>query len=159
VNLNRVSCLWRVSEHRRSGWDIPMDGCYLRDVAVVFDIYMSVHRNIITNYSQQDANFLEFIYFYRRSTWYLHPSSGAHNCTYSFRYFQPNLLHAATVAIAAGSSISIVGVILWLYVQYGLYCRCNTVAVCTVWTVLWMYYCGCVYSMDCIVGVILWLYV
>jgi len=24
---------------------------------------MSVHRNIITNYSQQDATFLEFIYF------------------------------------------------------------------------------------------------
>jgi len=29
---------------------------------------MSVHRNIITNYSQQDATFLEFIYFYGRST-------------------------------------------------------------------------------------------
>jgi len=29
---------------------------------------MSVHRNIITNYSQQVATFLEFIYFYRRST-------------------------------------------------------------------------------------------
>jgi hypothetical protein len=26
-----------------------------------FDIHMSVHRNIITNYSQQDATFLEFI--------------------------------------------------------------------------------------------------
>jgi len=24
---------------------------------------MSVHRNIITNYSQQDTKFLEFIYF------------------------------------------------------------------------------------------------
>jgi hypothetical protein len=33
-----------------------------------FDIHMSVHRNIITNYSQQDATFLEFIYFYRCST-------------------------------------------------------------------------------------------
>jgi hypothetical protein len=28
------------------------------------DIHMSVHRNIIANYSQQDATFLEFIYFY-----------------------------------------------------------------------------------------------
>jgi len=26
-----------------------------------FDIHMSVHRNVITNYSQQDATFLEFI--------------------------------------------------------------------------------------------------
>jgi len=33
----------------------------------MFDIHMSVHRNIIANYSQQDATFLEFIYFYRRS--------------------------------------------------------------------------------------------
>jgi len=55
------------------------------------DIHMSVHRNVITNYSQQDATFLEFIYFYRRSTCFrqfLRPSSGAHNCTYSFRYCQ-----------------------------------------------------------------------
>ena len=65
-----------------------------------FDIHMSVHSNIITNYSQQDASFLEFIYFYRRFTcfkWFLRPSSGAHNCTYSFRYCQPILLLAATV--------------------------------------------------------------
>ena len=37
---------------------------------------------MITNYSQQDATFLEFIYFYRRSTCFrrfLRPSSGAHN--------------------------------------------------------------------------------
>jgi hypothetical protein len=27
----------------------------------MFDIHISVHRNIITNYSQQDAAFLEFI--------------------------------------------------------------------------------------------------
>jgi hypothetical protein len=30
------------------------------------DIHMLVHRYIITNYSQQDATFPEFIYFYRR---------------------------------------------------------------------------------------------
>ena len=40
------------------------------------------------------------IYFYRRSTCFrrfLRPSSGAHNCTYSFRYCQPILLLAAIV--------------------------------------------------------------
>ena len=50
---------------------------------------MSLHRNIITNYSQQDATFLEFIYFYRRSTCFrrfLRPSSGALNCTYSLTF-------------------------------------------------------------------------
>ena len=35
---------------------------------------MSVHRNIITNYSQQDASFLEFIYFF---TYALHVSSSS----------------------------------------------------------------------------------
>jgi hypothetical protein len=38
-----------------------------------FDICMSVHCNIITNYSQQDATFLEFIYF----TDALHVSGGS----------------------------------------------------------------------------------
>jgi len=41
-----------------------------------------------------------FIYFYRCSTCFrrfLRPSSGAHNCTYSFRYCQLILLLAATV--------------------------------------------------------------
>jgi hypothetical protein len=55
---------------------------------------------IITNYSQQNATFLEFIYFYRRCTCFrrfLRPSSGAHNCTYNWRYCQPILLLAATV--------------------------------------------------------------
>jgi len=48
---------------------------------------------LIINYSQQDAMFLEFIYFYKRSTYFrrfVRPSSGAHNCTYSFRYCQTN---------------------------------------------------------------------
>ena len=39
-----------------------------------------------------------FIYLYWRSTCFrrfLRPSSGAHNCTYSFRYCQPILLLAA----------------------------------------------------------------
>jgi hypothetical protein len=64
------------------------------------DIHMTVHRDIIPNYSQQDATFLEFVYFCRRSTCFkrfYRPSSGAHNCTYSFRYFQTIMLLAVTV--------------------------------------------------------------
>jgi hypothetical protein len=41
-----------------------------------------------------------FIYFYRRSICFrefLRPSSGAHNCTYSFSYCQPILLLAGVV--------------------------------------------------------------
>jgi hypothetical protein len=62
----------------------------------------------ITNYSQQDATFLEFIFYrhyicFRR---FLRPSSGAHNCTYSFRCCQPTLLLAATVDEMEQSSIS-----------------------------------------------------
>jgi hypothetical protein len=44
-----------------------------------FDIHMSVRRNIIPNYNQQDAMFLEFMYFYRRFICFrrfLRPSSG-----------------------------------------------------------------------------------
>jgi len=40
------------------------------------------------------------IHLQRHSTclrWFPRPSSGAHNCTYSFRYCQPILLPAATV--------------------------------------------------------------
>jgi len=46
------------------------------------------------------CNFSWFIYFYRCSICFrrfLHPSSGAHNCTHSFRYCQPILLLAAIV--------------------------------------------------------------
>jgi len=60
-----------------------------KEVTNKFNIHMPVHRNIFTNYSQQDATFLEFIYLYRRSTCFrrfLRPSLGAHNWTYSFRF-------------------------------------------------------------------------
>jgi hypothetical protein len=73
---------------------------YEADYLLLFDVHLFVHRNVITNYSQRDAKFLEFIYFCRRSTCFrrfLHPSSGAHNCRYSFSYCQPKLLLAATV--------------------------------------------------------------
>jgi len=46
------------------------------------------------------CNVSRFIYFYRcsaRFRRFLRPSSGAHNCTYSFRYRQPILLLAAVV--------------------------------------------------------------
>ena len=57
--------------------------------------------NIILNYNQQDATFLDlFTYFYRCSTCFrrfLRPSSVAHNSTYTFRYCQQILLLAAIV--------------------------------------------------------------
>ena len=92
---------------------------YLCNNLLIFDIHMSVHCNIITNYNQQDATFLEFIYFYRRSTCFrrfLRPSSGAHNCTYSFTYCQPILLLAISSTVAASSSTS--WQYLKLYVQF-----------------------------------------
>jgi len=56
-----------------------------------------VHRYndflITTNKMQLFFDYL----FLKGSTcfsWFLHPSSGAHNCTFSFRYCQPILLQA-----------------------------------------------------------------
>jgi len=72
-----------------------------------------VHRNIVTRHN------FSWIYFYRRSTCFrrfLRPSSGAHNCSYNFRYCQPipllawirwNLFHL----IHASSSIG------WQYLK------------------------------------------
>jgi len=56
---------------------------------------------VTVNYKLQPTicNF-SWIYFYRCSTCFrrfLRPSSGAHNCTYSFRYCQTILLLAATM--------------------------------------------------------------
>ena len=64
-----------------------------------------MHNWIIHNSKLQPTrcNVSWFIYFYRRFTCFrrfLRPSSGAHNCTYSFRYCQPILLLAATVVAA-----------------------------------------------------------
>ena len=78
------------------------------------DIHMSMHSNILPNYSQQDATFLDLflqtLYIFQAVP---RPSSGAHNCTCSFRYCQPVLLLAATVeemelissVVASSSSI------------------------------------------------------
>jgi hypothetical protein len=73
---------------------------FVCDMMFRFDIHMSMHRNIIPKLQPTRCNISWFIYFYRRSTCFrrfLRPSSGAHNCTYSFRYCQPILLPAATV--------------------------------------------------------------
>ena len=75
--------------------------CTYQSMNAKRNIYNHIVLTItITNYSQQEATFLEFTYFYRHSTCFRRfprPSSGAHNCTYSFRHCQPILLLAATV--------------------------------------------------------------
>ena len=51
------------------------------------------------NYNQQVAAILDYL-FLKGSTCFglfLRPSSGAHNCTFSFRYCQPVLLQAGIV--------------------------------------------------------------
>jgi hypothetical protein len=45
---------------------------YFQEVIVKFDIHISVYRNIITNYSQQDATFFDLFIF----TDALHVSDG-----------------------------------------------------------------------------------
>jgi len=57
---------------------------------LIFDIHMSVHHEYISRLQPTRCNVSWFIYFYRRSTCFrrfLRPSSGAQNCTYSFRYW------------------------------------------------------------------------
>ena len=108
----RQSVIRRVNAFTGSGWGhfehlrrtVPLTPNYanmsILSITSRFDIHMSVHRKIIPNYGRQVATFLEFIYFYRRSTCFrrfLRPSSGAHSCTYIFRYCQPIVLLAATV--------------------------------------------------------------
>ena len=66
-------------------------------------------RTCISKLQSTRCNVSWFIYFYRCSTYFrrsLRPSSGAHNCTYSFRYCQPILLLAAVVDEMERSSIS-----------------------------------------------------
>jgi len=64
--------------------------------------YSCVRRSLMWffYYSQQVATIFDYL-FLKCSTcfgWFLHPSSGAHNCTHSFRYCQPILLQAGIVA-------------------------------------------------------------
>ena len=70
------------------------------EVGFWFDIHMPVHRKYNSKLQPTRCNIFWFIYFYRRCTCFRRlccPSSGAHNCTYSFRYRQPILLFAAIV--------------------------------------------------------------
>jgi len=56
---------------------------------------MTVHHEYLSKLQPTRCNVSWFIYFYKCFTCFrrfLRPSSGAHNCTYSFRYFQPILL-------------------------------------------------------------------
>jgi len=69
---------------------LPVEFCWSR-LNILPNLLFSNILRLITNYSQQDATFLEFIYFYRRTIClrrFLRPSSGAHHCTYSVRYCQ-----------------------------------------------------------------------
>jgi len=54
---------------------------------------------LFLNYNQQDATIFDYL-FLKSSTRFgrfVHPSSGAHNCTFSLRYCQPILLLAGIV--------------------------------------------------------------
>jgi hypothetical protein len=100
--ISYVEGCWTCSWWMLSAWQTLMHTSNKN--IQIFDIHISVHRNIITNYNQQDATFLEIIYFYRRSTGFmrfLRPSSGAHNCTYSFRRCQPILLLAVCTVMCS----------------------------------------------------------
>ena len=85
--------------------DSPMQFCGIQDTThgvqnLVHVIHAQYFSKVIPSCSQRDAMFLDLFYFDRRSTCFrrlLRPSSGAHNCTYCFRYCQPILLLAAIV--------------------------------------------------------------
>ena len=104
------------------GWTLPflifklsLEHSAFTGLAVVSD---KKSNNHVSKLQPKRWNVSWFIYFYRRSTFSrlsLPPSSGAHKCTYIFRYCQPTLLLAAIVdemelrstssTIAASSSI------------------------------------------------------
>ena len=104
------------------------------DILVYF-YYPFIRMLQETRYNQQNSQFNSklqptrcnvswFIYFYRRSTCFrvfLHPSSGAHNCTYCFRYCQPILLLAAIVdemeLISTSSTLAASSSIGWQYLK------------------------------------------
>jgi len=68
-------------------------------VTLKFPYAKLVHCSLFSNYNQQDATLFNYL-FLKGSTYFwrfLHPSSAAHNCTFSFRYCQPVLLQAGIV--------------------------------------------------------------
>ena len=91
-------------------WKIRMHAIFLVAVLNAISYQSLIHERVrLLTYITLRSNsklqatkcdFSWFIYFYRRSTCFrlfLRPSSGAHNCTYSFRYCQPILVLAAIV--------------------------------------------------------------
>ena len=72
----------------------------MKNTRTYIDIHTSMYHKCNSKLQPTRCNISGFIYFYRRSTCFrrfLHPSSWARNCTYSFRYCQPILLLAAVV--------------------------------------------------------------
>jgi len=70
-----------------------VNSCKYKSI-VVYDLITYNYKLLPTRCS------FSWIYFYRRSTCFrrfLRPSSGAHNCTHNFRYWQPVLLLVATL--------------------------------------------------------------
>jgi len=64
---------------------------YTRHYSKHFILHLFIYKNH-SKLQPTRCNVSWFIYFYRCSTCFrrfLHPSSGAHKCTYSFRYCQP----------------------------------------------------------------------
>ena len=101
--------IYKSKQHLSAVCFSSSDPLYIAKIDNGFDINMCVHRNIILNYIQQEATFLDLFICYRRCTCFrrfLRPSSEVHNCTYSVRYCQPILLLAATVEKMALSAIS-----------------------------------------------------
>ena len=103
-----VFCIWRIQNLVKG-----TTGCGLshqrQNIQSKFHIHMSVHYKYNSRLQPIRCNVSWFIYFYRRSTCFrrfFHPSSGAHNCTYSFGYCRPILLLAAIVDEMECSSIS-----------------------------------------------------
>jgi hypothetical protein len=65
----------------------------------VCSLFNQVYFILFVNYNQQAATIFDYL-FLKGSTYFgrfLRPSSGAHNCTLSFRYCQPLLLQAGIV--------------------------------------------------------------
>ena len=80
---------------------------YITNAGLTFDIHMSVHRKNNSKLQPKVAAFLDLFIStdaLRISGGFLRPSSGAHNCIYSFRYCQPILLLAAIVNLMELSS-------------------------------------------------------
>ena len=84
--LKESVCQWRAAAQPHLGWG--QRGC------------CDVNRYSFNfNYNQQDATTLIYLFLKRFTCFrrFLRPSSGAHNCTYSFRYCQPVLPQAGIV--------------------------------------------------------------